>query len=214
MSDPPWLDRSSAPDRSSTRDIPLVLVHGLWDTPSLFDLLKTALAGRRQPLLIPHLPHRWGATSLAELAGLLGNHIDAAFGVDQPVDLLGFSMGGVIGRYWIQIRGGHRRTRRLFSVGSPQRGTWAAIPIPAFALRGIAEMKPGSDLLRLLDADLCNLQRVDCRSYYCPSDLTVFPGWRATLPLGPSVELPVQSHRAMITHPRALEILCRDLLMP
>lgn len=220
MSDHPWLDRSGAhdrsstPDRSSTRDIPLVLVHGLWDTPSLFDLLKTALAGRRQPLLIPHLPHRWGATSLAELAGLLGNHIDAAFGIDQPVDLLGFSMGGVVGRYWIQIRGGHRRTRRLFSVGSPQRGTWAAIPIPAFPLRGIAEMKPGSDLLRLLDADLSNLQRVDCRSYYCASDLTVFPGWRATLPLGPSVELPVQSHRAMITHPRALEILCRDLLMP
>jgi transcriptional regulator with XRE-family HTH domain len=76
LSDHPWLDRSGAhdrsstPDLSSTRDIPLVLVHGLWDTPSLFDLLKTTLAGRRQPLLIPHLPHRWGATSLAELAGV------------------------------------------------------------------------------------------------------------------------------------------------
>lgn len=193
---------------------PLVLVHGLWDTPSLFDPLKTALAGRRQPLLIPYLPHHWGASSLAELAGLLGSHIDAAFGVDQPIDLLGFSMGGVVGRYWIQLLGGHRRTRRLFSVGSPHKGTWAAIPVPAFLLRGIAEMKPGSGLLQLLDRDISHLQRIDCRSYYCPNDLTVFPGWRATLPLGPSLAMPVSSHRQLISHPKALEILCKDLLMP
>lgn len=43
---------------------------------------------------------------LEELAALLGSHIEAAFGAEQPVDLMGFSMGGVIGRTWIQLNGG------------------------------------------------------------------------------------------------------------
>ena len=102
---------------------PLVLVHGLFDTPRVFDTLRRRLAGRRSPLLVPHLPHALGSVPLEDLAAMLGSHIEAAFGVEQPVDLMGFSMGGVIGRTWIQLGGGHRRTRRFLSVASPQRGT-------------------------------------------------------------------------------------------
>jgi triacylglycerol esterase/lipase EstA (alpha/beta hydrolase family) len=36
----------------------------------------------------------------------LGSHIEAAFGLETPVDLLGFSMGGVIARTWVQLLGG------------------------------------------------------------------------------------------------------------
>lgn len=192
---------------------PLVLVHGLWDTPRLFNRLKRELGERREPLLIPHLPHRLGAVVLLELAELLGSHIEAAFGTEQPIDLLGFSMGGVIVRTWIQLLGGHRRARRFHCVGSPQRGTWAAQPVPGRLLRGIADMKRGSDLLRQLDADLSTLEPVDCRSYYCTTDITVFPGWQAHLPIGPAMAMPVFTHRQLIADPRALEILSRELLL-
>ncbi|MEB3333295.1 MAG: alpha/beta hydrolase, partial [Synechococcaceae cyanobacterium] len=97
---------------------PLVLVHGLLDTPAVFDALKRELGGGRQPLLIPALPLRLGRTSIESAAELLGSHIEAAFGREQPIDLLGFSMGGVIARCWIQWLGGHQRTRRFLSVGS------------------------------------------------------------------------------------------------
>ncbi|MFS6827732.1 dihydroneopterin aldolase [Cyanobium sp. ATX-6F1] len=72
---------------------PLVLVHGLWDSPQLFRQLVESLNGRRDPLLMPHLLHRLGATPILELAETLGQAIEAAFGAEQPVDLLGFSMG-------------------------------------------------------------------------------------------------------------------------
>lgn len=193
---------------------PLVLVHGLWDTPRLFQRLKRELAQDRQPLLIPHLPHRLGAVGLLELAEQLGGHIEAAFGREEPIDLLGFSMGGVVVRSWIQLLGGQRRSRRFHCVGSPQRGTWTAQPVPAVLLRGIAEMKRGSALLRRLDANLASLRPVDCRSYYCRTDLTVVPGWQARLPLGPAIAVPVATHRQLITHPRALAILRRELLRP
>ena len=193
---------------------PLVLVHGLWDTPRLFNRLKRELGDRREPLLIPHLPHRLGAVGLLELAELLGSHIEAAFGSEQSIDLLGFSMGGVIVRSWIQLLGGHRRARRFHCVGSPQRGTWAAQPWPRCILRGIGDMKRGSALLRRLDADLSTLEPVNCRSYYCHTDLTVVPGWQAHLPIGPAIAMPVLTHRQLITDPRALRILSRDLLLP
>jgi len=82
---------------------PLVLVDGLWDTPRVFNRLQQQLGGQRQPLLIPHLPHRLGAVGLVELAERLDAEIQAAFGSDEPIDLLG----------------GHRRSRRLHCVGSP-----------------------------------------------------------------------------------------------
>jgi triacylglycerol lipase len=143
---------------------PLVLVHGLLDTPAVFTPLKRELAGRRHPLLIPALPLRLGRTPTMEAAELLGSHIEAAFGPHQPIDLLGFSMGGVIGRCWLQLLGGLGRTRRFFSVGSPQQGTLTARPWPSRVFRGIADLRNGSALLERLNGDLDGLRRIECHS--------------------------------------------------
>lgn len=193
---------------------PLVLVHGLWDTPRLFRQLKQELGERRAPLLIPMLPLRLGITAVEELAELLGSHIEAAFGADQPVDLLGFSMGGVIARTWIQLLSGHRRTRRFISVGSPQQGTLTAMPWPRWPLAGIADLKWGSALLERLNRDLEPLQQVDCCSFYCNPDLMVLPGWRAVLPIGPRRILPVWTHHQLMRHPAALAPMVEELLRP
>lgn len=193
---------------------PLVLVHGLWDSPRLFQRLQQTLGNQRSPLLLPHLPHGLGSIPIPQLASQLGSQIEAAFGFDTPIDLLGFSMGGVIGRTWIQLLGGHRRTRRFISVGSPQQGTPTAQPWPRWLLASIADMKWGSPLLRQLNQNLDGLRGVECRSFYCNRDLMVFPGWRAVLPVGSRVALPVRTHRQLLHHPAALEALAVELLRP
>ncbi|KMM17024.1 triacylglycerol lipase [Synechococcus sp. GFB01] len=193
---------------------PLVLVHGLWDSPRQFRHLERTLDGRRQPLLVPDLPHGLGGSPIEALADRLGSRIEAAFGPDAPIDLLGFSMGGVIARTWIQLLGGHRRTRRFLSVGSPQQGSLTALPWPRRLLAGIADMKPGSPLLQRLNGDLHALETIECSSYYCAADLMVVPGWRAVLPRGRRILLPVLTHRQLIRHPMALELLVADLLKP
>jgi triacylglycerol lipase len=199
---------------SSGSQPPLVLVHGLWDSPRLFDRLEVALAGRRDPLLVPHLPHGLGVLPLEQLAERLGRRIVDSFGPDAPLDLLGFSMGGVIARTWVQLQGGHRRVRRLISVGSPQQGTWIAQPWPGQLLASIADMKAGSPLLRRLNGDLSTLGSVQCLSYYCPTDQMVVPGWRAVLPIGERRRLPVLTHAQLIRDPRAVAALARELLRP
>ncbi len=189
-----------------------MLVHGLLDSPAVFNALKRCLGDQRQPLLIPELPLRFGLTPIAEAAELLGGHIEAAFGLEQPIDLLGFSIGGVIARTWIQLLGGHRRTRRFTSVGSPQQGTLTAQPWPGRLLAGIADLKWGSPLLAQLNGDLEALAEVDCCSFYSAIDLAVLPGWRAVLPVGRIQMLPVWAHPQLLRAPQSVQQLAKELL--
>jgi triacylglycerol lipase len=193
---------------------PLVLVHGLLDTPAVFRGLKRELAGRREPLLIPALPLRLGRTPVLEAAELLGSHIEAAFGDHQRIDLLGFSIGGVIARCWIQLLGGHTRLRRFISVGSPQQGTLTAQPWPSRLFRGIADLQWGSALLEQLNQDLDPLRRIECHSFYSGLDLVVLPGWRAVLPVGARTMLPVLTHPQLLRDRAALRPLAQELLRP
>lgn len=194
--------------------MPLVLVHGLWDDPRLFRRLLAWLDGGRGEPLVPHLPHRLGAIGLERLAERLGEQIEGRYGRRQPIDLLGFSMGGVIARTWLQLGGGQGRVRRLISVGSPQRGTLVAQPWPRPLLTGIADMKIGSGLLRRLNGDLSGLAGVEALSYWCLFDSMIIPSWRGVLPVGAAIRLPVRDHRHLITHPAALAPISQELLRP
>ena len=73
------------------------------------------------------------------------------------VDVVGASQGGILGLWWAQHLGGWSRVRRLVLLGSPVRGTWAAVAaLPTFGLvgRGPWQMLPGSGLLRELQVGL------------------------------------------------------------
>ena len=191
-----------------------MLLHGLWDKPRLFDPLEAMLRSRcpKLELFIPHLPHGVGQVPIRTLAAELAERITARFGHDAELDLMGFSMGGVVARTWLQEWRGHQRTRRFVSLGSPQQGTLAAQSVPSALLPGIADMKVGSPLLRDLRRQGYLLAKLRCHSLYTPTDLTVVPGWRAVLPYGSRQALPVFSHRQLIRDPRALEPLAELLL--
>jgi len=45
----------------------------------------------------------------------------------QKIDIIGHSMGGLIGLYYVKKLGGHTRVRKLILMGTPLRGTWAAL---------------------------------------------------------------------------------------
>ena len=192
---------------------PLVLVHGLLDTPRLFSRLQHRLEGQNRPILSPHLPHRFGAIPLRKLARQLDGLIQERWGPKTPIDLLGFSMGGVIARTWLQELDGAKRTHRFISVGSPQQGTLTAQCVPSWLFAGLADMKRGSPLLRSLNGDYAELQAVECLSFFCRWDLMVYPGWQAVLPIGKSTVVPVWTHQQLMSHPKSLDLLIESLLI-
>jgi triacylglycerol lipase len=75
-------------------------------------------------------------------------------------------------------------------------------------------MKIGSALLKDLNRDQALLAPLDCHSLFTPTDITVFPGWRAVLPLGSRRALPVLTHRQLIIDPRAVRAVADVLLAP
>ena len=53
-----------------------------------------ARAARQPRRFQPKLPLRFGLTPVPEVAELIGGYIEAAFGLEQPIDLLGGPQSG------------------------------------------------------------------------------------------------------------------------
>ena len=190
---------------------PIFLVHGLWNNPKLFEKLIKKIKEDDYELYRPHLPHRFGKTSLKDLARALDSKIEELVGPEVEVDIVGFSMGGLISRLWLQNHGGFLRTKRFFSIGTPHFGTYTAQMIPSFFMPGIADMKRGSRLLSQLNNDLTSLEQVECISFFTKWDLMTFPGWQAKLSIGESYQLPVLTHKELITNSISLDILVEKI---
>ena len=160
----------------------------------------------------PHLPHLYGRSSIYSLAIDLERKISRRFAPNVDIDILGFSMGGLVSRIWIQELSGFRRTKRFFCVGSPQKGTITSQIVPKYLMPGIADMKIGSDLITSLKKNSYLLKKLECKSFYCLYDLMVFPGWQAVLPVGRRYKVPVFTHKSLISHPKGVQYLTKAIV--
>tara|TARA_Y100001968_G_scaffold222727_1_gene205476 strand:- start:219 stop:821 length:603 start_codon:yes stop_codon:yes gene_type:complete len=190
---------------------PIFLIHGLWNNPKLFDKLIDKIKKDNYLFYRPHLPHKFGQTSLNRLARDLDSKIEELVGSEIDIDIVGFSMGGLISRIWLQNYNGYLRTKRFFSIGTPHFGTYTAQMIPSSFMPGIADMKRGSSLLSQLNNDLASLETVECTSFFTKWDLMTFPGWQAKLSIGDSYHIPVLTHKELITNTISLDILSKKI---
>jgi len=192
---------------------PIILIHGLWNTSSIFSFITSKLDEQGVDYFAPTLNHSFGMTSIVELTNLMDQLILEKYGLEQEIDILGFSMGGIIGRYWINKLNGHKRTKRFMTIGSPHNGTLTSQIVPKYPFRGISEMKINSSLLR----DLANydyfLNDIDCISFFTYWDLMVFPGWRANLNVGEKISLNIFKHRNLVRNPAAVERIIERIMI-
>tara|TARA_Y100001968_G_scaffold3728_1_gene3270 strand:+ start:21735 stop:22340 length:606 start_codon:yes stop_codon:yes gene_type:complete len=190
----------------------IVLVHGLWDTPRIFNQLARELEEKGFIVLTPHLPHKLGRVPIGDLAQMLDTFILKEIGEETVIDLLGFSMGGLIARVWLQDLSGAKRTNKFISLGSPHKGTYTAQLVPSALFPGIGQMKRGSLFLQRLNWNSTSLNIVKCISFFCFFDLMVFPGWEAVLPVGASFQIPVLTHKGLISNLKGIDIIVREFL--
>jgi triacylglycerol esterase/lipase EstA (alpha/beta hydrolase family) len=72
----------------------------------------------------------------------------------KRIDIIGHSMGGLIGLYYVKKLGGADKVRKLVMMGTPQKGTWSALAgVLTLGLWSASswQLLPRSDFLRELD---------------------------------------------------------------
>ena len=121
----------------------------------------------------------------------------------EKVDIVGFSMGALVSRWYVQRGGGKDRVRRFVSISGPHHGTMTAYALP---LAGARDMRPDSALLKDLGADAEPFGSVEVHCVYTPYDLMIVPARSAVHASACSVrEFPVAMHRWMIRDARVLD---------
>ena len=78
------------------------MIHGIWNSSSIFSSITSKLDDIGIEYFAPTLKHSLGMTSIIDLTNILNELILEKYGLEKELDILGFSMGGIIGRNWIQ----------------------------------------------------------------------------------------------------------------
>jgi triacylglycerol lipase len=149
-----------------------------------------------------------GDAGLDGLARQIVHYVESGFKGEEGIDMVGFSMGGLVARYYIQRLGGIERVKRFITISSPHNGTWDAF------LRqneGARQMRPGSPFLRDLNRDVEVLDRIDFTSIWTPFDLMILPAHSSVLPVGRAIRVNVAAHPLMMRNSRVLKLV-RDAL--
>jgi triacylglycerol esterase/lipase EstA (alpha/beta hydrolase family) len=111
------------PGARNTGPRPLIVIHGFAMNRANFLPLAYRLARAGLGPIVGF--EYWTLGRIAAAARQLGWFVDevlAATGAPQ-VDIIGHSMGGVVGRYYVQLLGGDGTVANLVTLGSPHLGT-------------------------------------------------------------------------------------------
>ena len=190
---------------------PVLLIHGLNDTVAIFYKLAPYLTGLGLSVYDLNLIPSNGDVTLEQLAGQVANFIAKTFAPEQPLDLVGLSMGGIVSRYYIQRLGGIDRVQRFITLGSPHHGTVLAY---LSERPGCVQMRRDSALLKDLNQDAAMLERLNFTSIWTPYDLMIVPANSSQMPVGENVQIPVVSHGWIASDPRSIKAVAQALAAP
>ena len=190
---------------------PVLLIHGLNDTEAVFHSMSKHLKHQGWTVHSLSLTPSNGNKSLEQLAAQVSRYITKAFAPGQAFDLVGFSMGGIVSRYYVQRLGGIERVQRFVTIASPHQGTWVAYG----SMRpGCMQMRPGSPFLQDLNRDAEMLKQLDFTSIWTPFDLMIVPANSSQIPVARDLRVWVPAHAWMVSHPETLQAVTTTLKAP
>ena len=120
-----------------------IILDGIWGRPRRWEPLRAALDAHVGPAEIFH----YDCSGMCTFETLAQRLVDRIREIDEPVNLIGFSMGGLVVRT-ARLLDPNLPVRRAAFLNSPHGGSMLAWLLP---LAGVRQMRPGSELLRQLE---------------------------------------------------------------
>lgn len=175
----PW--RSTGRDEPPLADsgIPVLLVHGLADGASVVPPLQRGLRGCG---VGPFIPVGFSALrpDIRTAARALGAQVELACArsAGRPVVVIGYSLGGLIARYYVQRLGGDAYVPLVITLATPHGGTATALLASPHPL--LRQLRPGSELLTELTEPAAGC-RTRFVAFYSDLDEAVIPAARGRI---------------------------------
>ncbi|MEU6770163.1 lipase [Streptomyces sp. NPDC046759] len=209
----PW--REAGPDEpppgaaGADGALTVLLVHGLGDGESVVSPLERCLGGAAGPFFA--VGYSAFTPDIRAAARVLGEqvHLVCTSGTPRTVVVIGYSLGGLIARYYVQRLGGDRHVPLVITLATPHGGTAAALLAPPHPL--LRQLRPGSDLLTELaePAPGCRTRFV---AFYSDLDEIVIPAARGRVDhpdlLARNVLVPGVGHLTLPRHQPVIDHLC------
>lgn len=186
------MSKNERPVKASGGDnspYPVLVVPG-WGTPHWHTRYIARLLEREGMYAIQLKFPMLGVGDMRDSAELLAEDVDATIeGLGRgKVNLVGYSLGGLIARIYLQELGGHRHLGRAVFVGAPQDGVYTAYPA-CFTKAGRQVIRGSGFMRDLNSASPCGCDEPKCLSIYLSRDVIILPSRSARLPCGYNMEM-------------------------
>jgi len=193
---------------SLNKPLPVLLIHGILDTVKIFDKMSRYLKNLGWEVYSLNLVPNYGIVGLDKLAEQVRDYVDKTFPPNQPLDLIGFSMGGIVSRYYVQRLGGIDKVERFITISSPHNGTLTGYIL---SLPALIQMRPKSVFLQDINQDIALLDRINFTSIWTPYDAMILPARSSQVPVGRDIKIDVFLHTWMVSDERVLKVIVEEL---
>jgi triacylglycerol lipase len=204
---------------------PILLLYGFGATRRTFAILERRLRNDGFCVFSLNLGgifDTFNTRCIEELAGHVYDKIESLHRRYRikKLSVIGHSKGGLIGRYYVQKLGGHKRVDTLITLGTPHHGNpWALLGAftPLILLsKSLRQMIPLSSFIRRLKEGnfpksvhfVSIFSRTDRVAYYKSSILDIPKNSKNMK----NIELPGMSHADFVIRKNAYETIRKELL--
>jgi len=184
------------------------MVHGFADTGGLFRTMSQRLGAEGHACHPPTLHPRDARLGLPDLSAKLAAYIEGNVQRGAPIAIVGFSMGSLVARHYLQELGGAASARAFFSIAGPHGGTFAAYFYPGIGTR---QMRPGSPFLRLQSEGAGAIEGLPVFTYRTPLDLMVVPPSSTRIGSAPELTVWCPFHSMMPSSTRVIGHIAGEL---
>lgn len=184
------------------------LIHGIFDDGRLFKKMDKYLKNLGIITIIPSLKPADARHGINDLANKLKIIIDQHTDKNEKFTIVGFSLGCLISRAYLQDLGGANRCINFHAISGPHSGSTLAY---FFVGQGAKDLRPNSLFLRMLDKTQHRLKHINLFSYRTPFDLMIVPSKSSHWPIAKNYITQTPMHRMMLNNRLVLESIKNSL---
>jgi triacylglycerol lipase len=181
----------------------ILLIHGIFNSGRCFQKMQWHLEESGYTVHCPTLTPNFGIASLPELTSKVEHYIQEHIPENSSVHLIGYSMGGLICRHFLQQQNDLQRYLSLTTLATPHNGSLHAWLLP---LPGLLDMRQQSEFIAELEENDHRIAQ-HCRplSLWTPLDLMILPQNSSVWHIAENEQMLVSMHPNMIRAPKVLD---------